>query len=116
MSIILRLENLALAVIALYAYHVLGFSWITFGIFILVPDLAMLGYLANSKVGAICYNIAHSWILACGLLLTAYFLQNDILMSAGLILAAHIGIDRAIGYGLKHYSGFKDTHLGSIGK
>lgn len=116
MNIILRLENFALAVIALYAYHVFGFSWATFGIFILAPDLAMLGYLINPKIGAICYNIAHSWILACGLILTAYLLQNDILMIAGLILAAHIGIDRAIGYGLKHYSGFKDTHLAGVGK
>lgn len=116
MNIILRLENAALTVIALYAYHLFGFSWITFAIFILVPDLAMLGYLVSSKLGAICYNIAHSWVLASALLLSAHFLQNDTLMIAGLILAAHIGIDRAIGYGLKHYSGFKDTHLGSIGK
>lgn len=116
MNIILRLENAALAVIALYAYHVLGFSWITFGIFILAPDLAMVGYLISSKIGAICYNVAHSWILASSLLVSAHLIENDMLMCAGLILAAHIGIDRAIGYGLKHYSGFKDTHLGGIGK
>jgi hypothetical protein len=29
----------------------------------------------------------------------------------GLIWTAHIGVDRAIGYGLKYRSGFKDTHL-----
>ena len=28
---------------------------------------------------------------------------------------AHIGIDRALGYGLKLPSGFKHTHLGVIG-
>jgi hypothetical protein len=29
---------------------------------------------------------------------------------------AHIGIDRALGYGLKYSAGFGFTHLGRIGK
>jgi hypothetical protein len=29
---------------------------------------------------------------------------------------AHIGIDRALGYGLKYSTGFGFTHLGRIGK
>lgn len=32
-----------------------------------------------------------------------------------LILAVHIALDRTLGYGLKHESGFRDTHLGRIG-
>jgi hypothetical protein len=32
-----------------------------------------------------------------------------------LIWLAHIGIDRALGYGLKYASGFGFTHLGRIG-
>ncbi|MFK7902577.1 MAG: DUF4260 domain-containing protein [Nitratireductor sp.] len=116
MNTVLRLENAVLAIVALVAYHVSGFSWITFAIFILAPDLSMLGYLINAKVGAICYNIAHSWAVAGAIVLVAFWLKSDVGMMAGLILAAHIGIDRAIGYGLKHFSGFKDTHLGSIGQ
>ena len=35
----------------------------------------------------------------------------EVAVRVGLIWLAHIGIDRAIGYGLKHPTGFKDTHL-----
>jgi hypothetical protein len=33
-----------------------------------------------------------------------------------IIWAAHIGFDRALGYGLKYPTAFSDTHLGRIGK
>ncbi|MGQ7476239.1 DUF4260 family protein [Streptococcus suis] len=36
-------------------------------------------------------------------------------MASGLIWLAHIGWDRAFGYGLKYESGFKHTHLGDLG-
>jgi Domain of unknown function (DUF4260) len=32
-----------------------------------------------------------------------------------MIWLAHIGIDRALGYGLKYTAGFTFTHLGRIG-
>jgi hypothetical protein len=32
-------------------------------------------------------------------------------LALALILFAHIGIDRWLGFGLKYPSGFKDTHL-----
>lgn len=35
---------------------------------------------------------------------------------AGAILVAHVGMDRAIGYGLKLPTSFQETHLGRIGK
>jgi hypothetical protein len=31
-----------------------------------------------------------------------------------LVWAAHIGADRAVGYGLKYPTGFEDTHLGRV--
>ena len=34
----------------------------------------------------------------------------------GLIWLAHVGVDRALGYGLKYGTGFGDTHLGRIGR
>jgi hypothetical protein len=34
---------------------------------------------------------------------------------AGVIWCAHIGFDRALGYGLKYPGDFKMTHLGRIG-
>jgi hypothetical protein len=33
-----------------------------------------------------------------------------------LIWLAHVGFDRALGYGLKYATAFGDTHLGRIGK
>ena len=32
-----------------------------------------------------------------------------------LVWFAHIGMDRAMGYGLKYETDFRDTHLGRIG-
>ena len=37
------------------------------------------------------------------------------MQAAALIWIAHIGLDRALGYGLKYATGFGDTHLGHIG-
>ena len=45
-----------------------------------------------------------------------WFFHQPLVVSLALIWAAHIGIDRALGYGLKHRTGFSDTHLGRIGK
>ena len=37
-------------------------------------------------------------------------------LSIALIWMAHIGMDRALGYGLKYQKGFGFTHLGRIGR
>jgi hypothetical protein len=37
-------------------------------------------------------------------------------LGAGLIWCTHIGLDRALGYGLKYSTGFQYTHLGRIGR
>jgi hypothetical protein len=37
-------------------------------------------------------------------------------LSLATIWIAHIGFDRALGYGLKYGSGFTHTHLGRIGR
>lgn len=113
---LLRLENAALAALAVAAYWQSGASWWLFAALILVPDVAFLGYLRGPKAGAIAYNAAHSWIgpvLAGG---AGWLWQQPVVVSVVLIWAAHIGIDRALGYGLKHRSGFSDTHLGRIGR
>jgi len=112
---LLRLENAALAALAIGLYWHGGASWWLFAALILAPDLSFIGYLRGPKVGALVYNAAHSWI---GPILTSaagWSLQEPLVVSGALVWAAHIGIDRALGYGLKHESGFADTHLGRIG-
>ena len=37
--------------------------------------------------------------------------DGDAAVAVALIWLTHIGVDRAIGYGLKYPTGFKDTHL-----
>jgi hypothetical protein len=134
-TIILRLEGLALALACLWLFSLFHQSWWLFALLILTPDLSMLGYLAGPKVGAALYNAAHSWVTVAGFFFLfwyfpewfdwindtyGYFSGKDtggvLLLSLPFILGAHIGIDRVLGYGLKHRTGFKDTHLGRIGK
>ena len=62
------------------------------------------------------YNFAHSLIGALMCLGIAYFSESIVLFMTGLIWCAHIGFDRALGYGLKYSKGFGFTHLGRIGK
>lgn len=113
---VLRFEGLAILSLAVYFYSSLGFSWLTFTLFFLLPDLSFIGYLINQKIGAIAYNCAHSMIGACTVLGLSFVLDNEYLQITALIWFAHIGFDRALGYGLKYSKGFKFTHLGKIGK
>lgn len=115
MIFLLRLEGLSLGLLALFAFYLIDGSWFLFSILILAPDLSFLGYLKDPKFGAYLYNAMHSWIPALVFILVGYLIQEQTILSIGLIWCAHIGLDRALGYGLKYTSGFKDTHLGKIG-
>jgi hypothetical protein len=76
----------------------------------------MLGYLVNSKVGATTYNIFHHKGIAIVCIAIGYFTNVEVLLSIGILLFAHASFDRAMGYGLKYFTGFNDTHLGKIKK
>jgi hypothetical protein len=39
-----------------------------------------------------------------------------VVLAIALIWAVHIGVDRALGYGLKQADAFEITHLGPIGR
>jgi hypothetical protein len=41
---------------------------------------------------------------------------SPLILLIAMIWLAHIGFDRALGYGLKYESGFGFTHMGRIGK
>jgi uncharacterized protein DUF4260 len=114
--LLLRLEGLAAFAAAVAFYAQAGFSWPAFVLFFLVPDLAMLAYLAGPHSGAIAYNLVHTYVLAVALTLAGFFAGAPAVAAGGLIWIAHIGFDRALGYGLKYSSAFGDTHLGRIGR
>lgn len=112
----LRLEGFATLLAAALFYQWFNLPWGWFALLFLAPDLAMLGYLAGSKAGALAYNLAHTYILALGLVAAGLVLHQRIGLGLGLIWCAHIGFDRALGYGLKSPEGFRFTHLGKIGR
>lgn len=114
--LVLRLEGLCVLIAALVAYSKFGLGWGTFALFFLTPDLSFLGYLAGPKIGAVSYNVAHSYVGAMSCFVASLVLPAPILLSAGIIWFAHIGFDRALGYGLKYSEGFGFTHLGRIGR
>jgi Domain of unknown function (DUF4260) len=110
----LRLEALALLALSLALYAHGGYGWGRFLALLLVPDLSMLGYFVNPRVGAVSYNLAHSTLGPIALGALAYL--GILPMALPLIWLAHVGMDRALGYGLKYPTAFGDTHLGQVGR
>ncbi len=108
---LLRLEGFAIGLAAIFAYANLEQSWTIFAILFLAPDLAMLGYAFGPRVGAIAYNALHSYIGPAAVGTISWFVCWSEAFALVTIWIAHISLDRAIGYGLKHRSSFKATHL-----
>jgi hypothetical protein len=108
---LLRLEGLAIGLAAVAAYAVSGAGWLPFALLILAPDLAIAGYAFGPRTGAIAYNAAHTYIGPVALGVAGWLAGWPMTVPLAAIWIAHIGLDRAIGYGLKHRSGFKTTHL-----
>jgi hypothetical protein len=110
--LLLRLEGAVVLAGAVWCYAQVGAGWALFALLFLVPDLSMLGYLAGPRIGAASYNAGHSYALPAGLAGAGVLGGWPVAVSLALIWVAHIGFDRAIGYGLKYPSGFGHTHLG----
>ena len=113
---LLRLEGVALFAGMTLLYVVWEGSWWVYTILFLAPDLSFLGYLAGPRAGAIAYNAAHNYIAPMVLTTAGFALASPLTLSIAMIWLAHIGIDRALGYGLKYPAGFGFTHLGRVGK
>ncbi|WOJ89011.1 DUF4260 domain-containing protein [Methylocapsa polymorpha] len=114
--LLLRAEGLAVALASIAAFAWSGASWLLFAALILTPDLSMLGYLAGPRRGALAYNAVHTYLGAVVLFGGTAALAAPMGMAIALIWSAHIGVDRALGYGLKYDDGFGSTHLGRIGR
>lgn len=111
-----RLEGVAVfaASVVLFAWS--AQSWWWFALLLLAPDLSMVGYLNGPRLGAIIYNLGHAMIWPLALLTAGIIGERPGLVAAGAIWLAHIGMDRALGFGLKHSDSFQNTHLGIIGR
>ena len=110
-SLLLNMEGGAIFALSILFYQRSHGSWGLFVLTFLAPDLFMLGYLINERIGAAFYNLVHT-VTAPGILFAAGTLASEPTTTAlALIWAAHIGFDRLLGYGLKYPTKFKDTHL-----
>jgi hypothetical protein len=115
-KILLRLEGLALFIGMTLLYGIWDGSWWVYVILFLVPDISFAAYLAGPKFGALVYNAVHSYLGPMALMTTGFASGEPLTLSIAMIWLAHIGIDRALGFGLKYEAGFAFTHLGRIGR
>ena len=117
----LRLEGLAVLAVSVSEFAGIHGSWWMFAALFFIPDISFLAYLVNPRVGAIAYNSLHSYVPPLVLGTMAYFGLMPVnivipILPVSLVWIAHIGFDRAVGYGLKYPSAFGDTHLGYKGQ
>lgn len=113
---LLRIEGVTLFVGMTLLYGVWGGSWWIYAALFFVPDLSFLAYLAGPRAGAAFYNATHTYMLPLILSFIGFGMALPLTLSISMIWMAHIGIDRALGFGLKYDAGFGFTHLGRIGK
>jgi hypothetical protein len=109
--ILLRAEGLAILGGAAVLYAEGDYSWLLFAILFLAPDLSFAAWAAGPRVGAAGYNVLHNLVLPIALGCYGVLADSRNAAAVSLIWLAHIGIDRALGYGLKYPTTFRDTHL-----
>jgi len=114
-GLLLRAEQVAIFLAGIVVYLANGGNALWLVPALLAPDLSMVGYVGGPRLGAITYNAAHNLVLALALTGLGWWASLGWLVLAGAVLLAHVGADRALGYGLKLPSDFRDTHLGRIG-
>lgn len=111
-SRLLRVEGAVVAAGAIGAYVLRDASLLLFVAAILLPDLAIAAYLLSPRAGAIAYNAVHTYVGPAILLAAGVVAGEALAVDLGLIWAAHVGVDRAVGLGLKYANReFRDTHL-----
>jgi hypothetical protein len=116
MSILIKIEEFFYFLLAIFLFSRLDFAWWWYPLLFFTPDLAMLGYLHNSRSGAIVYNLIHHKAVSISIYIAGALLGNQILQLAALVIFGHSSLDRVLGYGLKYADSFDHTSSGMIGK
>jgi len=114
MDWMIRGEEVVFFGFSIYLFSLLGYAWWLFPLLLFTPDLSMLGYAVNPKVGSVVYNVIHHRGLSVLLYLLGVLVASPVLMLVTIILFAHSTMDRVMGYGLKYSDAFKHTHLGTM--
>ena len=115
-KILLRIEGAFELALSVIFYQAIDANRLLFILLLLVPDLAMLGYLRDIRLGTVCYNLVHTFVGPFLIIAYAYLTRSLWLLPYALIWTAHIGLDRMLGFGLKYPTRFRDTHLGKMTK
>jgi len=113
---LLRLEGLALTLACIAGYGAIDAPWWLFLVLFFAPDLSFVAFLAGHRIGAIAYDAAHTSIGPLVLGVAGFLTEADLAVSLALIWGSHVGIDRAIGYGLRYPASVRHTHLGAVGR
>ena len=108
---LLHAEGVVVAAAAVTLYFHLDFPWWLLVVLALARDLSILGYLGGPATGAVAYDVAHTYVAPVALGTIGVLAGGDFAVQLALIWVTHIGVDRALGYGLKYPAGFRDTHL-----
>jgi hypothetical protein len=109
--LLLRVEGAAVFAAALAVYLNRDYSLLLAALLFFAPDLSFAGYAAGPRVGSVVYNALHTLIPPLALGAVGVVTDARLAVEIALVWLAHIGLDRALGYGLKYPSAFKDTHL-----
>lgn len=110
--VVLHLEGLVLFLVCLYLYYLTQASWALFILLFFIPDFAVLGYVKrDKKIGAIIYNSVHNYVLSVFLMVIGLYTTYQIFYPLGIILTAHISLDRFMGFGLRYTDVFRITHI-----
>lgn len=113
---LLRIEGLILFAVATAGYFALsGHPWWLYFVLFLVPDLALIVFAVDRRTGAIVYDALHTTVGPLVLLALMFATSATLWGALAAIWLAHIGIDRAIGYGLRYPDTPDMTHLGPVG-
>jgi hypothetical protein len=116
MKKLIKWEEAAMFALSIVLIAPLPYAWYWWLVWILAPDLSVIAYLGGNRVGAIGYNLVHHKGIAISVYIFGLYAAQPALEYAGMILFGHSSMDRAMGYGLKYFTGFQDTHLGRIGR
>lgn len=114
MKQILKLEQLAIFLLSILLFLEINIVWWWFPLLLLLPDISMIGYGINNRIGANLYNIFHHQGIAILIYGGGSLTGESYIMAVGVILLGHSAMDRIFGYGLKYFTSFHHTHLGRI--
>ena len=112
----LQIDGLVLFIAMIVLFAATHQHWWIFAVLLFVPDAFILGYLKNPRLGALLYNVGHSYLAPTVTIFVGWRASSLLTMAIGIIWLGHVGLDRFLGYGLKYDDNFKTTHLGSLSK